>query len=126
MIKRYISFTLATLTLPGVAFASTPTTFAGLANQVVQILGSATVDLIVLAIVVYFWGISSSLFNQGEKGHERLREQLLWGIVVIFLAVSIWGVVSLVQSSIFGSTGSVGGGSSFQSCSGVTCQFGTP
>ncbi len=124
-IRGYI--TLAVTFLPSVAFAqSTPKTFAGLANQVVRLLGSATTDLIVLAIVVYFWGVSKSLFSQGEAGREKLREQLLWGVFVIFLAVSIWGVVQLLQSSVFGSnTGYGGGGSTAGTCTSLNgCQFG--
>jgi hypothetical protein len=120
MKKRVSALFLAFALAPGLALAqTTPTTFAGLANQIVKILGSATVDLIVLAIVVYFWGVSTSLFKEGEKGHEKLREQLIWGVVVIFLAVSIWGVVQLLQTTVFGA-GAVGkssSGGTSQGCS---------
>ena len=126
MKKRASALTLAALLLPGIALSATPTTFAGLANQIVQLLGAATTDLIVLAIVIYFWGVSSSLFKQGEKGHKELVKQLMWGVFVLFLAVTIWGIVQLVQSTVFGSgVGSLNSNSSAPSCSGLTnCQLG--
>lgn len=118
-------FALAALLVPGVVLAATPKTLGDLANQIVQIFNNATTDLIVLAIVIYFWGVSSSLFKQGEKGHEELRKQLIWGVFVIFLAVSIWGVVQLLQSSIFGSNIGQAAGGGKQTCTSLGgCQFG--
>jgi Na+-driven multidrug efflux pump len=117
---------LAALLTPFLAFAATtPQTFQQLANQIVSVIGSATTDLIILAVVVYLWGAASNLFK-GEKGQENLRKQLLWGIFVIFLAVSIWGVVQLLQSSVFGAGSNVtngGGGSSGTSgtCTSLNC-----
>src|SRR6202012_1276884 len=99
MKKKLPLLALATALAPGLALAATPKTFADLANQIVQLLSSATTDLIVFAIVVYFWGVSSSLFKGGEEARGALRQQLLWGVFVLFLAVSIFGVVQLLQSS---------------------------
>jgi hypothetical protein len=118
----------AALLLPGIALAAqAPQNFQQLANQIVSVLGSATTDLIVLAVVVYLWGAASNLFK-GEKGQEHLRDQLLWGVFVLFLAVSIWGVVQLLQSSVFGQgvnvTNGTGGSTSSGTCSNFNCQFG--
>jgi hypothetical protein len=118
---------LAAALSPGIAFAqSAPQTFSDLANQIVGILGSATTDLIVLAIVVYFWGVSSSLFDEGKEGHKRLRQQLLWGVIVLFFAVSIWGIIQILQTSFFGSDiGSTTGNSGpVQTCTSLSCQYG--
>ena len=117
---------VAILALPEAVFASsTPQTFSQLADQIVQILGSATTDLIVLAIVVYFWGVSINLFKQGEKGHSELRKQLIWGVVVIFVAVSIWGIVQILQTTVFGSGASGSTGRPTHTCTSLTgCSLG--
>ncbi|HEV3245408.1 MAG TPA: hypothetical protein VG102_03545 [Candidatus Paceibacterota bacterium] len=123
------ALSLAALSLPGIALAQTaPKTFGDLANNIVQILSSATVDLIVLAIVIYFWGVSSSIFK-GEKGRENLKQQLIWGALVLFFAVSIWGIITILQSSLFGdngsATGGTSGGASGGFCTSINCQFGS-
>lgn len=127
MKRRASILTLVVALAPTVALASTPQTFAGLANQIVQLLGSATTDLIVFAIVVYFWGVSSSLFKQGEEARGLLRRQLLWGVFVIFLAVTIWGIVQLLQSSFFGASvnGTTSSTGTTQNCTSLNCSFGT-
>ncbi|HTR18915.1 MAG TPA: hypothetical protein VMH91_02990 [Candidatus Paceibacterota bacterium] len=116
----------AALALPSIALAAgVPQNFKDLANQIVGILNNATFDLIVLAIVIYFYGVSTSLFK-GEKGRENLRQQLIWGLLVIFFAVSIWGVVQLLQNTFLNGGGGAGGsGVNGQNCTSLTCQFGT-
>lgn len=100
------------LLLPGVVLAA-PRTFIELADLVVLILDNATIVLVVLGIVVYFYGISTNILKFSEEGGEKLRQYFLWGILVIFVMVSIWGILKLLQSTIFGSNpyNSGGGGS---------------
>lgn len=116
---------LAALLAPGVALAAgAPQNFKDLANEIVQVLNNATTDLIILAIVIYFYGVSTSLFK-GEKGREHLRQQIVWGILVIFFAVSIWGIVQLLQATFLGTGGgSSGTETSGQNCTSLNCQFG--
>lgn len=122
----HIAF-FATLAAPGVALAaSAPQNFKELANQIASLFSSATIDIIVLAIVIYFWGISASLLRSGEKDRENLKKQLLWGVLVIFFAVSIWGIIQIIQGSVFGqgvdaTNGTGGGGTPIQACTGLNC-----
>jgi hypothetical protein len=128
MRKAVRGLLFAIFLFPGIALAAgAPQNFKDLANEIVQVLNNATTDLIVLAIVIYFYGVSTSLFK-GEKGRENLRQQIIWGIAVIFLAVSIWGVVQLLQSTFFGAGQSGSGGASNtggQNCTALNCPFGT-
>ena len=105
--RRPFLFTLVTLLLPGVAFASAASTFSQLVNQLVSYLNFGAVTLITLAIVIYFLGISQNLFkiNSGES-RANMTTYIFWGLVAIFMMVSIWGIVSLVQNTIFGNSGS--------------------
>ncbi len=88
--------------LPSVALAA-PRTFADLANLIVLILNNATTVLIVLGIVVYFFGISTNILSFSKEGGEKLRQYFVWGIIVLFMMVSIWGVLRLLQNTLFGS-----------------------
>lgn len=117
MKRRVLAWCTVAAFLPAAAFAQTATsqTFSGLANTIVQILNNATFDLIALALVVYFWGVSSAIFK-GEKGREHLREHLLWGVAIIFFAVSIWGIVQLLQNSVLNSNAGVSSESDAAQC----------
>lgn len=132
MRKHALLAFVATCAFPYLALAAAPTTFKDLANQIAGVLGNVTTDLIALAIVLYFWGITSSLMKSGKGGTDiaKLKQRVIWGIAIIFVAVSIWGIVRLFQGTIFGSganptngVGSFGGQSG--NCNGLTnCAFG--
>ncbi len=54
--------------------------------------------LITVAIIVFFWGLIRYLMHDGssEDAHKGIH-QMIWGIVAIFVMVSIWGLVALLQ-----------------------------
>lgn len=107
---RYVRFLpLFAAFTPALALAA-PRTFGELANIIVLILNNATTVLIVLGIVVYFFGISTNILKFSEEGGERLRQYFLWGILVLFVMVSIWGILRLLQNTLFGSNPYSGGG----------------
>lgn len=95
---------LALLAAPAVASAAAPRTFLELSNLIVLILDNATAVLVVAGIVVYFYGISTNILNFSEDGGEKVRSYFFWGIIVLFVMVSIWGILRLLQSTLFGST----------------------
>ncbi len=55
---------------------------------------------ITLAIVVFFWGLIKYLWSMdAETAHESLK-LMFWGIISIFVMVSIWGIIRLLQSTL--------------------------
>lgn len=115
---------LTILFSPALALAqSAPRTFADLANLFVVILNNATTVLIVAGIAVYFYGISTNILKFGEGEREKLKNYFVWGIIVLFVMVSIWGILGLLQTTLFGNT-------SFNATNGASQQpadqFGTP
>jgi len=91
------------LFMPAVA-AAAPNTFYDLAQQIVEIIDTATFTLIVFGIVVYFWGMATNIPHFGdEKGAEKRKSFFFWGLVVLFVMASIWGLIQLLQNTLFGS-----------------------
>lgn len=90
------------LSAPLVAEAAAPRTLQGLANLLVNLLDNATAVLIVAGIVVYFWGISTNILKFGEGDSEKFKNYFFWGIIVLFVMVSIWGILHLLQDTLFG------------------------
>jgi hypothetical protein len=88
------------LFLPLVASAA-PRTFRELACQVAELLDTATFVLILFGLVVYFWGIAVNIPHFGEeKGGEKRQGFFIWGIVILFVMVSIWGIIQLLQATL--------------------------
>lgn len=91
--------------MPVVAFAA-PRTFGELVNRIVTIVDLATPALITLAILFFMYNILGSfgLFDGEGKAavnKEKFKSSAGWGIVIIFIAVSIWGILQLMESTLF-------------------------
>lgn len=95
---QYFLFVCVSFLVPVVAFAA-PKTVSDLAKDIVTIMNMATAVLISAAIAIYFWGIVTN-YNNLSKDPKKLREFLMWGVFAIFIMVSIWGIVSLIKSSV--------------------------
>lgn len=94
---------LAAFLTPAVAFAAAPRTFNELANLLVTILDYGAGILVVLAIVIYFYSVSTGIYKaRTGEATTKLRTTILWGILVIFVMVSIWGIIEVLQNTIFG------------------------
>src|SRR3989344_5688878 len=94
---------LALLLLPTVALASAPRTFEELANLIVSILDSGVGLLVLAGIVIYFYGVSTNIMQMKDESGKKVRAYFGWGILVIFIMVSIWGILDLLQNTLFGS-----------------------
>lgn len=93
---------LVSIIVPSVALAASPHTFRDLAGLIVTLLDAATGVLIVAGIAVYFYGISTNILKFGEGDAEKLKNYFFWGIIVLFVMVSIWGILQLLRNTLFG------------------------
>jgi len=88
---------LAVVLFPGVAGAVTILDTLNLVNTVIN----ALVPIIIsLALVVFFWGLVMYLVKIGDDAERKKGVSLMiWGVVAIFVMVSIWGIIRLLQST---------------------------
>ena len=61
-------------------------------------LNDVMVLFITLAIVVFFWGLVRYIISDGEVRAAGLAT-IFYSIVAIFIMVSIWGVIHLLQAT---------------------------
>lgn len=101
---------LLVLALPVVASAAAPTTLKELVGQIVEILNTATGVLVAAALVAFLYGAAYNMMKAGERGSGALRQFLVWGVIILFVMVSIWGILNLLQQTLFGTTGGTSGG----------------
>lgn len=57
--------------------------------------------LITLALIAFFWGVAKYVVQgaNDEKSREQGKQIMLWGIVGLFVMVSVWGLVAIVQNT---------------------------
>jgi hypothetical protein len=64
--------------------------------------------LIAMALVAFFWGLVRYVWGGGEEGHKEGRNIMIAGITALFVMVSVWGIIRLVQNTLgVGSGGSL-------------------
>lgn len=104
-----------TLFFPAVAFAA-PQNFRELVGLIVLIINVATPMLVALALVLFFWRAVLVMKGSGDgKGFSaaKFREVALWGVGILFVMVSIWGILALLENTFIGNDpGGVGNPSS--------------
>ena len=80
------------------------TTISEVVNAIITgVLNPLITLLFVLATVVFIWGIIQYVIAQAdEKKIGDAKRIMLWGIIVMFLMASAWGIVK-VLCDFFGS-----------------------
>jgi hypothetical protein len=68
--------------------------------RVVGTLVNASIGILVtLALATFFWGLVRYLFHLGgEKGAEQGKHLMIYGVVALFVMVSVWGLVAFIQN----------------------------
>jgi len=55
-----------------------------------------------LAVLVFLWGLVKFILRAGsEQGREEGKQVMLWGIIGLFVLVSFWGIVLMLQGEFF-------------------------
>jgi hypothetical protein len=47
-----------------------------------------------LALLFFFWGVAKMIFNAGDQAAVTAgKRHMVWGVIALFVIVSIWGIV---------------------------------
>lgn len=78
---------------------------SGVLNTVGQLVGLATPIVVAVALVFFFWGLAQFILGSSESDKRKQAiEIMIYGIIALFVMVSIWGIVNVLQTTF-----SVGG-----------------
>ncbi len=92
---------LALLALvPGVALAA-PQTYAQLVQLLLNIIKVAIEMLTLAALTTYMFLFVLNMSKSSESGRENMKNLFFWGIIILFVMVSLWGIVGLIQATFF-------------------------
>jgi hypothetical protein len=73
----------------------------GLIVSVGDIVVTLTKIAAAAALLVFFWGLVKFISKAGDvKAVEEGRRFMLWGIIALFVMVSVWGIVLFLQTQL--------------------------
>lgn len=113
---------LTILTAPLLVLAA-PKTFQELVYRAVYIINLIIPIIIGMTVVVYMYGAASGILatnSDGKKRREHLKTFYGTGILILFVMVSVWGILALLKNTL-----SVALGSSGAPTVTTECQFGS-
>lgn len=80
--------------------------FGQVVDKLLAIFDKLVIALIALAVIGFFWGIVKYIFSAGKPDEKAEgTKYMIYGIISIFVMISFWGLVAILQYTIFG-TGS--------------------
>lgn len=101
--KKVLTSALAAASLfalPLVAAAQTPSNLTTLISFVGDTINRLIPVVIALAVLTFFWGLVGYIFKAGGKGGAKSKDIMIAGILGLFVMVSIWGLIRLLQNTL--------------------------
>lgn len=76
-------------------------TLQNIVGNITNILNFYVIPLIVtLALIYFLWGVSMLIFNaSSEEKKNEGKSIMIWGIIALFVMVSVWGLVNVLQGT---------------------------
>jgi hypothetical protein len=88
--------------LPMLAFAQVAGgNLIGLIDLIGTIIGLLTPIVVGLALLYFFWGLAKYILASGdENAKAEGKNIMIWGIIALFVMVSVWGIVRLIGTTV--------------------------
>jgi len=90
------------LFFPVALFAQPSPNLSYLTNFLIQFegfLNNLVFVIMALATIFFLWGMMVFILNAGsEEKRSEGKKKMLWGIIILVVMVSIWGIVNLLSS----------------------------
>lgn len=95
---------LSLIALFAIAFAPAPAlaqSIGDIITRIGAILNALVPLLITAAIVVFFWGLVTYIFNQSnEDKKSQGRSVMYMGLIALFVMVSVWGIIKVLGNTL--------------------------
>lgn len=78
---------------------TTVTDVSSLISFIRYLMNAALPILIGLAVIFFIYSLLTFLMSAGSA-KDQARSQMIWGIVILFVMVSVWGLVKVFQNSL--------------------------
>ncbi len=102
--KIYYSLVILVFLVPQVSFAAFDK-IKGLLKDFKSLLDLIIPITFALALIFFFWGLAQFIRSVSDKTIEEGKNRMKWGIVALFVMVSIWGIIKYIGDSVGIETG---------------------
>ncbi len=72
-------------------------------DQLADIVAYLIPVVFALILLAFFWGLAKFIFGGAEDAKTKGKNIMLWSVIALFLAASVWGIVNILQT-LFGTT----------------------
>jgi amino acid permease len=95
--KRII---IAALVLaPGLVFAQSLGNLETLLRSIGRLINIALPIVVAIALLAFFWGLVKFIFA-GEEAKKEGQHLMIWGLIALFVMVSVWGLVRWIGNAL--------------------------
>ncbi len=101
MKKTLTTIFITGLSLVAIPVLAAPKDFKAVIDEIIigGLLKPLVPLLVGLAVVVFIYGVLTLILSEGGEKKEDGKKYMFWGIIGIFVMVSVWGLVAIVQST---------------------------
>jgi len=98
--KKIISSALLVSLMPAFVFAQGVTDLPTLINKIDDLVNSAIWLLVSLAVIFIVWNSVQFILKAGDsEARKTYQAAIMWGIVGLFVILSIWGLVNILNNT---------------------------
>lgn len=87
--------------LPSFVLAAGVGDVTGIIELVRNIFSMILPLIMTLAVIYFLWSLVNYMLKAGTEQAEA-RQQMMWGVIILFVMVSVWGLVGILDKTIFG------------------------
>jgi hypothetical protein len=93
----------AAMCAPSTSTPTAPKDFSELVCIGVNIIGQLVPFLVGLSLVVLLWGLTMFIRASGDEAEiKKGKDMMIYGIMGLFIMVSVWGIIQIMFTSVFG------------------------
>jgi len=96
---KSLALTVVSFLAPALVLAQTTnfTPIQDALNSIRNIVNVAIPIAVALAVLFFFWGLATYILASGDTGkREEGRTKMIYGVIALFVIVSIWGIVGFL------------------------------
>ena len=98
--KKYLALSAAALMFPAIGFAQQFNNLDATLNSLISLINRLIPFAIGLAVLLFIFGLISFITaGADEEKRKGARNTIIWGIIILFVMVSVWGLVNFLKNT---------------------------